>query len=121
MQDVVLITVTPTESSKVIRTQSDEQARNDRMQQKALDKADEVCAFIQSVINDHPEGVIIRRGSNPPKNPPAEWTSFHRLEWADIYEHVPGSNKGEIRRAVSSAIFQRFAPDAANNCWVRLT
>lgn len=119
-QDVVCVTVTPQECSKQMRTQQVDEKKQEAASQRAMDKADEVCAYIQSVINQHPEGVVIRRGSNAPKNPEYDLKDCYRLEWNEIYEQVPGTNKGEIRRFVGNSIFSRFAPDGANNSWVRL-
>jgi RecA-family ATPase len=120
IQDVVCITVIPTESSKEIRQQTQEQAKDERISQKALDKADEACAYVQSIINDHPEGVIIRRGSNAQRSVPSDLQGCYQLHWDDIYNHVPGTNKGQIRRTVGASIFQRFAPSSEASGWIKL-
>lgn len=119
LQDVVCVTVTPQESSKQERMKNTETKKSEAAAQRAMDKSDQACAYVQSVINEHPEGVIIRKGSNVPK-PTEDLSGCFVLDWADIYDNVPGANKGEIRRSVGAAIFQRFAPMAANNSWVKL-
>jgi hypothetical protein len=119
-QDVVCITVTPTESSKMDRQQSAEEEKNEKQNQRAMDKADEACAYVQSVINGHPEGVIIRRGSTASRTIPSDYKTCHQLHWDDVFEHVPGSSRGDVKRAVGSAVFSRFAPDAPASGWVKL-
>ena len=119
-QDVVCITVTPTESSKMDRQQSAEEEKNEKQNQRAMDKADEACAYVQSVINAHPEGVIIRRGSTASRTIPSDWKTCHQLHWDDVFEHVPGSSRGDVKRAVGTAVFSRFAPDAPASGWVKL-
>ena len=120
LQEQSVLLVTPAKSSEEVRRQATAQKIQDRQQQKAQDKADEVCTFVQSVINRHPEGVIIRRGSHVSKNLPSDMQGCYQMQWDEIYEHVPGANKGELRRTIGAAIFARFAPDAGTNCWVRL-
>lgn len=119
-QDVVCITVTPSESSKQERLQSVEDGRHERQSQRALDKADEACAYVQSVINSHPEGVVVRRGSSTTKAVPAELKGCYLLQWGDVYGHVPGSSRGDIKRSVSAAVFDRFAPQSPASGWVKL-
>jgi RecA-family ATPase len=119
IQDVVCITVIPTESSKEIRQQHQTQAKDERQTQRALDKADEACAYVQSILNDHPEGVIIRRGSNAGAVP-NDLRTCHQLHWDDVYQHVPGSSRGDIKRAVGTAVFERFAPNAPSSGWIKL-
>ena len=119
-QDVVCITVTPTESSKQDRQQNAEESKQEKQSQRAMDKADEACAYVQSVLNDHPEGVIIRRGSTASRTIPSDWKTCHQLHWDDVFEHVPGSSRGDVKRAVSAAVFSRFAPDAPASGWVKL-
>lgn len=119
-QDVVCITVTPTESSKQDRMQNAEESKQEKQSQRAMDKADEACAYVQSVLNDHPEGVIIRRGSTASRTIPSDYKTCHQLHWDDVFEHVPGSSRGDVKRAVGSAVFSRFAPDAPASGWVKL-
>lgn len=120
LQDVVCITVTPTESSKTDRQQNAEESKQEKQSQRAMDKADEACAYVQSVLNDHPEGVIIRRGSTASRTIPSDWKTCHQLHWDDVFEHVPGSSRGDVKRAVGAAVFSRFAPDAPASGWVKL-
>jgi KaiC/GvpD/RAD55 family RecA-like ATPase len=120
LQEVKCVIVTPQSSSEADRKQLMASKSDAKQKQKIQDKSDEVCAFIQSVINRHPEGVIIRKGSHVPKKPPEDMQECYQLQWDDVYQHVPGADKGEMRRAVGVAIFARFAPDAGDNCWVQL-
>jgi len=120
IQDVVCITVTPTESSKQDRQQNAEESKQEKQSQRAMDKADEACAYVQSVLNDHPEGVIIRRGSTASRTIPSDYKTCHQIHWDDVFEHVPGSSRGDVKRAVGTAVFSRFAPDAPASGWVKL-
>jgi RecA-family ATPase len=117
-QEKLLRVAIPYESSETDRESLQQERQSEAVQQRAMDKADEACAYVQSVINAHPEGVVIRRGSHGPKNPSN--TTAYRLEWSEIFAAIPGSTRGDVRKAVGAAIFQRFNPTAANNQWVEL-
>ena len=120
MQEIVCRVSTPYISSEELRIKAAAERSEENAKSAIMDKCDEACSYIQSVINQHPEGVIIRKGSHVPKSPPEEMRECYRIQWDDVYLHVPGSDKGGNRRAIGSAIFNRFAPDADNNCWVQL-
>ena len=120
LQEIVCRVSIPHISSEEMRIKAAAERSEENAKAAIMDKCDEACSFIQSVINEHPEGVIIRKGSHVPKNPPEDMQGCYRLQWDDIYLHVPGGDKGGIRKAIGAAIFQRFAPDADNNCWVKL-
>lgn len=120
MQEIVCRVSTPHISSEELRMKAAAERSEENARSAIMDKCDEACSYIQSVINRHPEGVIIRKGSHVPKNPPEEMRECYRLQWDDIYLHVPGGDKGGIRKAIGSAIFNRFAPDSDTNCWVQL-
>jgi hypothetical protein len=120
LQEIVCRVSVPHISSEELRIKASAERSEENARAAIMDKCDEACSFIQSVINQHPEGVIIRKGSHVPKNPPEEMQGCHRLQWDEIYLHVPGGDKGGTRKAIGAAIFSRFAPDADNNCWVQL-
>lgn len=120
MQEIVCRVSIPHPSSEEVRAKAAAERSEENAKAAIMDKCDEACSFIQSVINQHPEGVIIRKGSHVPKNPPEDMRECYRLQWDDVYMHVPGGDKGSMRKAIGSAIFSRFAPDADSNCWVRL-
>ena len=120
LQEIVCRVSVPHISSEELRVKASAERSEENARAAIMDKCDEACSFIQSVINQHPEGVIIRKGSHVPKNPPEEMQGCHRLQWDEIYLHVPGGDKGGTRKAIGAAIFSRFAPDADNNCWVQL-
>ncbi len=117
-QDKVLRVSIPYPSDETERESIREERQSQAVAQRAQDKADEACAYVQSVINAHPEGVVIRRGSNAPKTPPN--TTAYRLEWSEIFAAIPGSTRGDIRKAVGIAIFKRFSQEPVNNAWVEL-
>lgn len=120
MQEIVCRVSIPHISSEELRIKAAAERSEENAKSAIMDKCDEACSYIQSVINLHPEGVIIRKGSHVPKNPPEDMRDCYRIQWDDVYLHVPGSDKGGNRRAIGAAIFARFAPDSDSNCWVRL-
>lgn len=120
MTETICRVMVPSISSADLRQQRANDQRDDTKQQRAQDKADEACLYVQSVINAHPNGVIIRRGRTAPRTPPSDMLSCHRLELADVFAAVPGSSRGDVKTAVVEAIMRRFAPNTSSNEWVRL-
>ena len=116
MQDVQCITVIPYPTSESSRKQEAAQRIEDNKSLRTMDKCDTAAAFVQSIINEHPEGVVIRRGSNAPKDC-RDYPNAYKLDWAEIYAAVPGSSKGDVKRAIGISIFRRFAPNPINNSW----
>lgn len=116
MQDVQCITVIPYPTSESSRKQEAAQRIEENKSQRVMDKCDTAAAFVQTIINEHPEGVVIRRGSNAPKDC-RDYPDAYKLDWADIYAAVPGSSKGDVKRAIGISIFRRFAPNPINNSW----
>jgi len=116
MQDVQCITVIPYPTSESSRKQEAAQRIEENKSQRVMDKCDTAAAFVQTIINEHPEGVVIRRGSNAPKDCRSHPDAY-KLDWADIYAAVPGSSKGDVKRAIGLSVLRRFAPDAENNSW----
>jgi len=116
MQDVQCITVIPYPTSEASRKQEAAARIEENKSIRVMDKCDTAAAFVQSIINEHPEGVIIRKGSNAPKECKLHPDAY-KLDWAEIYAAVPGSSKGDIKRMVGESILRRFAPDAQNNAW----
>jgi hypothetical protein len=116
MQDVQCITVIPYPTSEASRKQEAAARIEDSKSLRIMDKCDTAAAFVQSVINEHPEGVVIRRGSNAPKDCRSHPDAY-KLDWADIYAAVPGASKGDVKRAIGLSVLRRFAPNAENNSW----
>jgi RecA-family ATPase len=116
MQDVQCITVIPYPTSEASRKQEAAARIEDSKSLRIMDKCDTAAAFVQSIINEHPEGVVIRRGSNAPKDCRSHPDAY-KLDWAEIYAAVPGSSKGDVKRAIGISIFRRFAPNPINNSW----
>ena len=115
-QAIQCITVIPYPTSESSRKQEAAARIEDNKSLRLMDKCDTAAAFVQSIINEHPEGVVIRRGSNAPKECRVHPDAY-KLEWADIYAAVPGSSKGDVKRAIGISIFKRFAPNTINNAW----
>jgi hypothetical protein len=118
IQEQMVLLVVPAMSSEEDRRQAANERMNDKKQQQVQDAADAACNFVQSIINAK-GAVIMRRGSGRP-SVPKEMQSMHQLEWADIYQAVPVADQSYARKAVSSAIFQRFALDQSSSGWVQI-
>jgi hypothetical protein len=118
IQEQMVLLVVPEMSSEEDRRQAANDRMNDKKQQQVQDAADAACNFVQSIINAK-GAVIMRRGSGRP-SVPKELQSMHQLEWADIYQAVPVADQSYARKAVSAAIFQRFAFDQADSGWVQI-
>jgi hypothetical protein len=118
IQEQMVLLVVPQVSSEEDRRQAANDRQNDKRQQQVQDAADAACNFVQSIINAK-GAVIMRRGSGRPAVP-KELQSMHQLEWADIYQAVPMADQSYARKAVSAAIFQRFAMDQASSGWVQI-
>jgi hypothetical protein len=118
IQEQMVLLVVPAMSSEEDRRQAANDRQNDKRQQQVQDACDAACNFVQSIINAK-GAVIMRRGSGRP-SVPKEMASMHQLEWADIYQAVPASDQSYARKAVSAAIFQRFALDQASSGWVQI-
>jgi hypothetical protein len=118
IQEQMVLLVVPQVSSEEDRRQAANDRQNDKRQQQVQDAADAACNFVQSIINAK-GAVIMRRGSGRP-SVPKELQSMHQLEWADIYQAVPMADQSYARKAVSAAIFQRFALDQASSGWVQI-
>ena len=120
MQEVNCVIVAPQSSSEADRKQLQASKQQEQHTKKTQDKCDQAVMFVQSVINKH-QLVTIRKGSNCPKNPPPELANHYQLEWSEIYDNVPGSDRGDTRKAIGWAIFHHFNPTDLNNLWVQLT
>ena len=118
IQEQMVLLVVPAMSSEEDRRQAANDRQNDKRQQQIQDAADAACNFVQSIINAK-GAVIMRRGSGRP-SVPKEMAAMHQLEWADIYQAVPVADQSYARKAVSSAIFQRFALDQVSSGWVQI-
>jgi len=118
IQEQMVLLVVPAMSSEEDRRQAANDRQSNKRQQQVQDAADAACNFVQSIINAK-GAVIMRRGSGRP-SVPKELQSMHQLEWADIYQAVPMADQSYARKAVSAAIFQRFAMDQASSGWVQI-
>jgi hypothetical protein len=116
MQDVQCITVIPYPTSESSRKQEAAARIEENKSIRVMDKCDTAAAFVQSIINEHPEGVVIRKGSNAPKDCRLHPNAY-KLDWAEVYAAVPGASKGDVKRSVGLSVLRRFAPNAENNAW----
>lgn len=119
LQEVKCVIVAPQSSSETDRKQMQADKQQDKQNQRIQDKCDQAVMYVQSIINQH-QLVTIRKGSNCPKNPPPELASHYKLEWSEIYANVPGSDRGDTKKAIGTAIFRNFNPTDLTNLWVQL-
>ena len=119
MQEIICRVAIPVMSSEDERIAAKQDKQNDKRQQIVIDLCDEVCSYIQSIINKCPQGVIMRRGSGRPVVP-KELLSMHQLEWSEVFEAVPKANQSYSRKSVGTAVFQRFAPATQAAGWTKL-
>ena len=108
----------PQPSTESDRKQLNANKQEDKRQQQVTDAADSACNFIQTLINTH-AAVIMRKGPGRP-NVPKELANAYKLEWAEVYQAVPQADQSYARKAVGSAIFQRFQVDPSQSGWVQL-
>ena len=108
----------PQPSTETDRKQLNANKQEDKRQQQITDAADAACNFIQTLINTH-AAVIMRKGPGRP-NVPKELQDAYKLEWAEVYQAVPQADQSYARKAVGSAIFQRFQVDPSLSGWVQL-
>ena len=108
----------PQPSTETDRKQLNANKQEDKRQQQITDAADAACNFIQTLINTH-AAVIMRKGPGRP-NVPKELSQAYKLEWAEVYQAVPQADQSYARKAVGSAIFQRFQVDPSLSGWVQL-
>jgi hypothetical protein len=109
----------PYPSTESDRKQIQAEKIQDKQHQKAQDAADEACNYIQNIINQNPQGVILRRGKGNFKVPD-DLNHCYVLTWDQLYNDVPKADHGDARRAVGAAIFQRFAANQPASGWVKL-
>jgi len=118
IQEQMVLLVVPAMSSEDDRRQAANDRMNDKRQQQVQDAADAACNFVQSIINAK-GAVIMRKGPGRPIVP-KELQAMHQLEWTDIYQASPSANQSYARKAVGSAITQRFLLDQQAQGWVQL-
>jgi RecA-family ATPase len=116
MQDVQCITVIPYPTSESSRKQEAAARIEENKSLRIMDKCDMAASFVQSILNEHPEGVVIRKGSNAPRECRLHPNAY-KLDWAEIYAAVPGASKSDVKRSISLSVLRRFAPNAENNAW----
>jgi hypothetical protein len=109
----------PNPSAEEARKQIQAEKVQDKQQQKAQDAADEACNYVQDIINQNPQGVIMRKGKGNFKVPD-DLSHCYVLTWDQLYNDVPKADHGDNRRAVGAAIFQRFAANQPASGWVKL-
>jgi len=118
MQEIICRVAIPAMSSEQDRIVAKQSQQDSAKEQKIQDKCDEVCNYVQSIINNT-GSVIMRRGPGRP-NIPKELSGHYQLDWTEIFSSVKGSDAGYIRKHIGTAIFTRFAPNEPQSGWVIL-
>jgi hypothetical protein len=76
-----------------------------------MDKCDQACAYIQSIMNQNNNGVIIQRGAGRISIPDT-MANMTPLRWADILDQVPGANNDpDMKKAIKQAVCNRYGVD----------
>lgn len=121
MQEIVCRVAVPHKSSEESRQQAAAEKADEKRNEAIMDKCDKACAYIQSIINQNQNGVIIQRGAGR-ASVPENMQDMTQLRWPDIFDQVPGGNNDpEIKKAIKQAIFTRFGIDHLGlPGWVRL-
>ena len=118
MQEIICRVAIPAMSSEQDRIVAKQSQQDSAKEQKIQDKCDEVCNYVQSIINKT-GSVIMRRGPGRP-NIPKELSGHYQLDWTEIFSSVKGSDAGYIRKHIGTSIFTRFAPNEPQSGWVIL-
>ena len=121
MQDLQCVIVVPESSSEEGRKKIAADAREAKKNAAILDKCDEACSYVQSIINSCPEGVIVKRGKGGSHIPPSEFQGMTELTMNEICQAVPGSDTGPNRKAIADAVAARFAPIKVVGSWLQLS
>jgi hypothetical protein len=120
MQDLNCVIVVPEISTEEMRQELKAEAKDKKRNQQILDKADEVFTYVQAVINSHPNGVIVKKGSGGSASPPDSLNGYHVLNWSDVLTAVPGASDGNIKKEIKDAVFARLTTAEVARSWFKL-
>jgi KaiC/GvpD/RAD55 family RecA-like ATPase len=120
LQELNCVTVVPHPSSEEHRQELKAEIKDQKRSQQIMDKADEAYAYIQTTLNAHPTGVIVKKGSGGSPNPPDTLNQMHVLSWADVLSAVPGSSDGALKRDIKDAVFARLVLREVGKSWFQI-
>jgi KaiC/GvpD/RAD55 family RecA-like ATPase len=120
MQDLNCVIVVPEISTEEMRQELKSEIKDQKRNQQILDKADEAFTYVQSVINSHPNGVIVKKGSGGSSTPPDSLNEYHVLSWSDVLAAVPGASDGTIKKEVKDAVFARLTTQEVAKSWYKI-
>jgi hypothetical protein len=120
LQELNCIIVVPEISSEEIRVQLKEEIKDQKKNQAVLDKADEIHARIMSLINAHPEGVVMKIGSGGSRHAPASLSNYKIFNWKDDLDAWGIKISSDQRSEVKKAVIDRFAKVEVYPSWFKL-
>ena len=111
LQEIVCRVSVPHISSEELRIKAAAEKADEKRQDSIMDKCDQACAYIQSIMNQNNNGVIIQRGAGR-ISIPDKMANMTPLRWADILDQVPGANNDpDMKKAIKQAVCNRYGVD----------
>jgi hypothetical protein len=111
LQEIVCRVSVPHISSEELRIKAAAEKADEKRQDAIMDKCDQACAYIQSMMNQNNNGVIIQRGAGRISIPDT-MVDMTPLRWADILDQVPGANNDpDMKKAIKQAVCNRYGVD----------
>jgi hypothetical protein len=111
LQEIVCRVSVPHISSEELRVKAAAEKADEKRQDAIMDKCDQACAYIQSMMNQNNNGVIIQRGAGRISIPDT-MVDMTPLRWADILDQVPGANNDpDMKKAIKQAVCNRYGVD----------
>jgi hypothetical protein len=111
LQEIVCRVSVPHISSEELRIKAAAEKADEKRQDTIMDKCDQACAYIQSIMNQNNNGVIIQRGAGRISIPDT-MVNMTPLRWADILDQVPGANNDpDMKKAIKQAVCNRYGVD----------
>jgi hypothetical protein len=111
LQEIVCRVSVPHISSEELRIKAAAEKADEKRQDAIMDKCDQACAYIQSIMNQNNNGVIIQRGAGRISIPDT-MVNMTPLRWADILDQVPGANNDpDMKKAIKQAVCNRYGVD----------
>lgn len=120
MQELNCIIVVPEISSEEIRVQLKEEIKDQKKAAKILDQADEVYAKVVDLINNNPQGVIIKLGAGGSHTPPDALANYRILNWRDDLKALGVKIHSDQQAEVKKAVLDRFAKVEVAPSWFKL-
>jgi KaiC/GvpD/RAD55 family RecA-like ATPase len=120
MQDINCVIVVPEISSEELRVQLKEEIKDQKKAQKIIDQADEIHSRIVALINDNPQGVVIKLGAGGSHTPPDSLANYKILNWKDDIKDMGVKIHSDSMAEVKKAVLDRFAKLEVAPSWFKL-